>query len=49
LFGFALDFNPLDALTDGEMGAVLDVGHGDSVTFLGRLAREFDAGDFALI
>ncbi len=49
LSNFEPDFNPLDALTDGPIGAVLDLGGGDNVTFLGRLAREFDASDFVLV
>ena len=49
LSNFEPGFNPLDALTDGPIGAVLDLGGGDNVTFLGRLAREFDASDFVLV
>jgi Ca2+-binding RTX toxin-like protein len=49
LSNFEPDFDPLAALTDGPLGAVLDLGGGDEVTFLGRLAREFDAGDFDLV
>ena len=41
-------FDPLAALTDGAAGAVLDLGDGSNITFLGRLAREFDAGDFLI-
>jgi hypothetical protein len=48
LSGFADDFNPLDHLTQGASGTVLDLGGGNSVLFFGKLTNEFSAGDFQL-
>ena len=49
LSGFADDFNPLDHLTQGASGTVLDLGGGNSVLFFGKLTNEFSAGDFQLV
>ena len=49
LNGFGAAFNPLENLSAGSTGAVLDLGDSGQVVFLGRLANEFSAGDFLVI
>jgi Ca2+-binding RTX toxin-like protein len=49
LNGFAATFDPLANLSDVGNGAVLDLGGGNSVLFIGRFTAEFDAGDFLLL
>jgi serralysin len=49
LNGFGADFDPLENLSAGSIGAVLDLGDSGQVVFLGRLANEFTAGDFLVI
>ena len=49
LFGYDEDFDPLANLSQTSQGAVLDLGDGDGVVFLGRLVAEFNADDFSII
>ena len=48
LVGFDPDFDPLAALSDEAEGALLDLGDGDSVLFVGRTLAEFSADDFLI-
>jgi Ca2+-binding RTX toxin-like protein len=48
LANVGLDFDPIAHLTDGPSGAVLDLGDGSTVTFLGHTASEFKEADFVL-
>jgi Ca2+-binding RTX toxin-like protein len=49
LVGFGAGFDPLASLTDGDLGAVLDLGNDSSIVFLGRRAVEFNEGSFLLV
>ena len=49
LNGFGAGFDPLENLSAGATGAVLDLGNSGQVVFLGRLVNEFTAGDFLVI
>lgn len=42
-------FGPLARLTDTPSGARLELGDGDCILFLGRLATDLGASDFVLI
>ena len=49
LVGFDESFDPLAGLSATTQGAVLDLGQGDSVLFLGRTVAEFSADDFQIV
>ena len=49
LIGFGAGFDPLANLDQTTQGTLLDLGDGDGVLFLGRVAAEFTAGDFELV
>ena len=49
LVGFDASFDPLAELSATARGAELDLGHGDSVLFLGRTVAEFRADDFQIV
>jgi serralysin len=48
LVGFGEGFDPLANLSQGTLGAVLDLGDAADVLFLGRLVAEIGAEDFVL-
>ena len=48
LLGFDPDFDAPPALSDEADGALLDLGGGNSVLFIGRTAAEFSADDFLI-
>jgi hypothetical protein len=41
-------FDPLARLSNTNLGAVLSLDDGQSITFLGRLAQEFGSEDFLI-
>jgi Ca2+-binding RTX toxin-like protein len=49
LNGFGAGFDPLENLSAGTTGAVLDLGNSGQVVFLGRLVNEFTVQDFLVI
>src|SRR5262249_19642909 len=49
LNGVGANFAPLGHLSAASSGTPLDLGGGNQVLFLGRLANEFDAADFLVV